>query len=180
MFRGAKSCINLEPFLDGSSGEFLKNNINDLKVEYINSTFQKFDTKEKFDIIIIHDTINHIDEEQYVELRKSKKARKIYSELIKKISQMLNKDGVIVVSDCASSNFYGNLGIKNPFAPSIEWKLHQNPSILIPFFEQNNLKVVSKRWSPFKRFGYFGLIISFFGFIPSFFMQSHFCLVFKK
>ena len=36
---------------------------------------------------------------------------------------------------------------------------------------------VKLRWSPFKRFGVFGRLLSKIGMVPSYFMQSHFNLV---
>ena len=180
MYKGAKSCPNLEPFLAGSSGAFIDNTINDLKVSYINKTFQDFEAESKFDIITMHDTINHLDEDVYIKLDKDHNSKIIYNKLVHKMNILLNKNGLILVSDCAKSNFFGDLGLKSPFAPSIEWHLHQNPNILVEIFKSNGFELISKRWSPFKRFGIFGFLISKFGFLPSYFMQSHFNLVFRK
>ncbi len=181
-FMGAKKAINLEPFEAGSKNVIInsKEIIDKLNVEFINQTIQEFQTKEKFDIIILHDSINHLDELVFSKIHDSKIDFEKYSTLIGKISMLLNNDGTFVVSDCSRYNFWGILGLKNPFAPSIEWNLHQSPYFIKKLFERQGFEKFSIRWSPFKRFGFIGRILTYFGFFPSFFMQSHFNMIIQR
>jgi len=175
---GASEVINLEPFSDGSSGNFIKNI--DLIVNHESIFFQDFNIENKFDIIIIHDSINHLDEAMYVKLANDSAAVNTYKNLIKKMYDHLNHGGLISVSDCSNQNFFNMVGFRNPFSPTIEWHLHQPPSLLINLFKSERFTLLKLRWTPFKRFGFIGRIISQFGVIPSFFMQSHYNIIFKK
>ena len=177
-FMGAKRVINLDPFSDGSSGAFLDHT--DLEVIHDNSYFQDYSVDEKFDIIIMHDSINHLDEPMYLKLPYDAEAVKIYRELILKINNLLNHKGILSISDCSDNNFFNLLSIKNPFAPSIEWDLHKSPEVLISLIGSKTLRFKKLRWTPFKRFGFIGRLISRFGRIPSFFMQSHYNILFEK
>ncbi len=176
MYCRAKSCINLEPFQAGSKNVFVKSKIVDdhFKIEIINKTIQEFNSKKKFDIIILHDSINHLNEPIFSKINIDQTSFETYSNLIGKISNLLNENGVILVTDCSRYNFWGMLGVKSPFAPTIEWNIHQSPYIIKKLFKNNGFRDFKIRWSPFKRFGLFGRILSYFGFIPAFFMQSHF------
>ncbi|MAW08533.1 MAG: hypothetical protein CME61_09690 [Halobacteriovoraceae bacterium] len=181
-YSGAKKCINLEPFEAGSKNVKINSKSVDdnLKIEIINDTIQDFNTKEKFDIIILHDSINHLNEPIFSNLHKSEKDFKAYCDILNKISNLLKSDGVIIVTDCSRYNFWGFIGLKSPFAPSIDWDIHQSPYLIKKLFKIQGFDNHKIRWSPFKRFGLFGRILSFCGFLPSFFMQSHFNIVFKK
>ena len=63
---------------------------------------------------------------------------------------------------------------------SIDWHLHQAPNLIIKMFKEEGMNDLKLRWSPFKRFGSIGRFLSLLGFLPSFFMQSHFNLIIKK
>lgn len=177
-FKGASNVTNLDPFSDGSSGMFIDSP--DLFVMHESIFFQDLNPLIKFDIIILHDSINHLNEPMYSNLHSDEMAYNIYSLLLNKMYNHLNINGLISVSDCSSFNFYNYLGLKNPFSPTIEWHLHQPPKVLIEIFKKENFKFLKLRWSPFKRFGVIGRLLSGLGFIPSFFMQSHYNILFKK
>lgn len=176
-FKGAKTVINLEPFESGST--YFENNLKtDLQIETINKTLQEFSTIEKFDIIILHDSFNHLDEEAYTKIHNDKESYLKYKGLVNQIVELARKDTYIIITDCAKRNFWGDLGLKNPFAPSIDWELHQSPKLIESLF--SDIEIQSKlRWSPFKRFSGVGYFISNLGSVPSYFLQSHFNLKIK-
>ena len=180
-YRGAKSAINLEPFEAGSKN--IKINFqavpDHLKIKTINKTIQEFSTDKKFDIIILHDSINHLDEQIFSKIHIEENSFEKYLKLIEKISNLLIGEGVILVTDCSKHNFWGLIGIRNPFAPSIEWDIHQSPILIKKLFLSQGFQNFKLRWSPFKRFGIFGRWLSFLGYGPSFFMQSHFNLIIR-
>ncbi len=180
-YLGAKEVINLEPFSDGSTFfDFTKQKSKtDLKIIIKKTSLQDFKTDEKFGVIILHDSINHLNESNFENIHKSEIAYNEYRKIINKIISLLSPNGQILVTDCSRKNFWGDLGIKSPFAPSIEWNLHQPPDIVQSFFDNDKFSFVL-RWSPFKRFGRFGRILSLIGSIPSYFMQSHFNLLIRR
>lgn len=179
MSRGANYALNLEPFESGST--FYSSNLdidNPLKIETINNTIQNFSSTKKFDIIILHDSINHLNEPLFEHLHQNQNSYSSYVKLINKICSHLKETGIIIITDCSRYNFWGSFGIKNPFAPSIEWNLHQSPYLVLSLFKGNFIKY-KLRWSPFKRFGQFGYFLSKFGKIPSYFLQSHYNIIIK-
>lgn len=178
---GAKEVINLEPFSDGSTFfDFSKKKIsNQLNITVKKITLQEFKTDEKFGVIILHDSINHINESIFEDIHNNVTAYDEYRKIINKIISLLSPNGKILITDCSRRNFWGDIGIKNPFAPSIDWNLHQPPKLIQSFFDNDKFSFVL-RWSPFKRFGRVGRLISFLGIIPSYFMQSHFNLIINR
>lgn len=174
----AKSALNLEPFASGSTYFDKKKKENLLEIDILNQTIQEFNTKSKFDIIILHDSINHLNEEIFSEIHQKKESYVLYKNLVDKIITLLNPKATIIITDCSRSNFWGDLGFKNPFAPSIEWELHQPPELVLSLFDERKMNFVI-RWSPFKRFGLIGRLISNLGRIPSYFLQSHFNIQIK-
>ena len=181
-YKGDKFCMNLEPFEAGSKNIQILDNDNDqyLSIEINNQTFQDFSHEDKFDIIISHDSTNHLDEEVFCKIHSDKESYESYTKPINKICEMLAYVGSIIVTDCSSKNFWGILGLKSPFAPSIDWHLHQAPNLIKKMFQAEGMKDYKLRLSPFKRFGVVGRILSYLGFLPSFFMQSHFNLIIEK
>lgn len=179
--KGASSVLNLEPFSAGSTTFNLEGveMIDNLKISINNKTIQDFKMNKSYDIIILHDSINHLDENIFKNIHQDKDKFKEYKKLISKIVKLLSINGQIVITDCSRRNFWGDLGLKNPFAPSIDWHLHQRPTLVLKLFENYNFEK-KIRWSPFKRFGLFGYFISSLGFIPSYFLQSHFNICISK
>lgn len=180
-YKGAAYCLNLEPFAAGSGNiEIIEDStLTDLKIDLQNLTLQEFNTDNLFDIIILHDSINHLDEDTFSNIHTDQKSFNTYSTLVSKIRSLLTPNGKVLVADCSRVNFFAALDIKNPVAPTIEWHIHQHPPMLTKLFEQNGFKLEKLRWSPFKRFDKFGQFLSKIGFPISYFMQSHFNLVFK-
>ncbi len=180
-YSGADYCLNLEPFASGSGNINIlgKTSSADLKIDTQNLTLQAYNTDSKFDIVILHDSINHLNEEVFSTIHESWSAYQTYSSLVSKIRSFTTINGQVLVADCSRLNFFAVLGLKNPIAPSIEWHIHQHPDILIRLFEENDFKIEQLRWSPFKRFDKFGHILCKFGFPLSYFMQSHFNMLFR-
>ena len=179
--KGASSVLNLEPFSAGSTTFNLEGVeiIDNLKISINNQTIQDFKMNKSYDIIILHDSINHLDENIFKSIHQDEDKFKEYKKLISKIVKLLSINGQILITDCSRRNFWGDLGLKNPFAPTIDWHLHQRPTLVLKLFENHNFEK-KIRWSPFKRFGLFGYFISSLGFIPSYFLQSHFNICISK
>ncbi len=180
-YKGAEYCLNLEPFAAGSGSIkiFGDSDYDELKIDFQPDTFQDFEIDREFDVIILHDSINHLDEANISLLHRDEKAYGIYSSLISKLRSLASTHCQVVIADCSRINFWGNLGLKNPVAPTIEWQIHQHPPLWIKLFEENGFVLEKLRWSPFKRFDRFGHPLSKLGFSISYFMQSHFNLVFR-
>lgn len=135
-YMGAKSVVLLEPELEGSTnqsldtfhrlaGELSVNNITALPI-----SFQDFDAhNQTFDIILLHASINHLDEEACINLKHSADAINRYRAIFQKISQIASPSAKLIICDCSRYNFFALLHLRNPLAPTIEWQKHQSPSL---------------------------------------------------
>ena len=187
-FKNCKSAINLEPILSGSNHNaidgfksYLKKNSSIKNIKHINKKFQNFISEDKFDYIIFHDSINHLNEGVYQNLIIDKNSKEyFYKFYISKIDSLIKKKGKVIITDCSPVNFYNFFGFKNPFAPSINWKLHKDPNTLRYFFENYGYEILTIKWTPLKRLGNFGIFLSKFGRCFAFFLQSHFVMIVQK
>jgi SAM-dependent methyltransferase len=139
---GASKVIGLEPEGDGSSKGMAKifqriiKDLNLKNVYYSPLKFQEFKAQDRsFDIILLNDSINHLDEKACRYLHIKKNSCLIYLDLFRKMNLILDYGGYLVISDCARSNIFNIPAklhlFKNPVAPTINWDIHQNPKIWI-------------------------------------------------
>ena len=183
---GAKKVVILEPESHGSSSGIyrkfkkIKSDLDNIdNIEFQSITLQEYNTNQKYDYILLYNSINHIDEEACISLKNNITSREKYLELFRRIFDITNDKGKVIICDCARSNFFGNLKVKNPLAPTIEWKKHQNPNTWIKLLKHsgfNNLKVT---WPAPNYFGKLGKIFLS-NKVTSFLMTSHFCIKVEK
>jgi len=182
---GAAHVMNIEPEDDGSStGEIAQfevwnKNLGNPNVQIKISTLQDFDSSEgTYDLIIIQNTINHLNEEACITLRTDEQSRLIFEQVFSKIATLAHSGTILQFSDCSSRNFFPAFGLRNPFDPGIEWHKHQPPGIWIGILERAGFKLVNKRWSTPARLGKLGKLLFGNGFF-SYFFTSHFVVTMK-
>lgn len=154
---GAAKSVGIEPEGDGSKhgtlGSFRQNiKLLELEgqVEAYSSTLQEFSPRDgKFDVVVMYNVINHLDEGAVRSLHKDERMAARYVDLLKGLRTKIRPGGTIIVADCARSNLWPHLGLRSPFAPWIEWEKHQDPSQWIRVFEGASFKITSRRWSPY-------------------------------
>ena len=182
---GAKKVVCLEPEIDGSTSgvkhkfSVIHNKLGLNNVSLISKTFQDYQTTEKYDIIILHNTINHLNEDMCELLVNSKEAQVVYKTYFEKMHQLTSCNAIIVVTDCSSKNFFNDLGMKSPIMPTIEWKKHQSPYFWLSLMNQTGFRKIKLKWTTFNRFGNTGRRILANRFM-SYFLQNHFCLIVRK
>lgn len=135
---GAKSVVGLEPLADGTTettewyGEFYKisNELNLSNIEMLPQKIQDFECEENiFDIILSHGSINHLDEKSCIRLRESPDARDAYLEIFRKLNRCMRNGGRLIIVEASNRNYFGDKGLRNPVAKTIEWHKHQGPEI---------------------------------------------------
>ena len=184
--QSAKEVVCLEPETDGSQDgmiqtfDKIKKELDLSNIVNHSSTFQDFESKdENFDIIIMHNSINHLSEDNCIRMHKDDKSYNYYVDLFNKLFSISKLGCILVIADCTKYNFFNSLGIKNPFAPTIEWHKHQSPSLWSKALQESGFRNPVIRWTSFNALGNFGRI--FFGNkVGSFFTKSHFCLTMEK
>jgi SAM-dependent methyltransferase len=185
-FNKAKKVIGLEPELGGSRRNYIKNfaklteRLNLENVFLLPKAFQDFDEKNiLFDIILLHHSINHLDEKACMNLKDSKEAYKKFKMIFKKLYSISKNNSQILIADCSNKNFFPLIGINNIFAPSIEWNKHQSPETWRDILLEAGFKDVAIRWVPPQKLKNFGKFL-FANKIFSFFYNSHFIISAKK
>lgn len=178
---GAEHVVCLEPEAAGSADGFQNHfrNTNErlgLKnVELRPCTFQQYENDRTFDIVFLHNSINHLNEEACSQLGACGDARSAYQLLFDRIYNLSNPKARLIVCDCSRHNFFQLIGIKNPFVPSIEWHKHQSPSFWSALLQECGFKEKTIQWTSFNSLGHAGRI--FLGNrSAAYFLHSQFCL----
>jgi len=181
--RGAGRVVCLEPEADGSRPEMLaradqygrKLGLSDV-VTILPATLQDFPVEEgPFDVVLLHKSINHVNEAACARLQRDAAARAEYAELFGKLRHMTKDDGALIAVDCARHNLFGDLGLRNPFAPTIDWQIHQQPEFWARLLEPAGFTAARVRWFTHNRIR--GPLRPIFAnALASYLYQSEFCL----
>lgn len=181
--KGADVCC-LEPDSDGSaevdsSDYHHLEKETGLKIQLHRKTFQEFITEDQFDLVLIHNAINHLNESACERLRFDEEAFNMYSSYFRKLNTLLKKDGILIISDCSGNNFWNDIHRKNPFISNIEWNKHQSPRLWGRIASEADFRRMNLTWSTFNRLGIPGKVLLGHGPI-AYFLSSHFNLYLAK
>jgi SAM-dependent methyltransferase len=157
--QGATFVLGLEPEQDGSrSGSYgtLETVVSSLSsgtVKISPTRFDEYSFSEPFDIVILYNVINHLDECAVTDLHSNPASYQAYSKIAEKIRAVTAPNGTLILADAARSNLWGDLGRRSPFAKTIEWNKHQNPAVWRRLFEEHGFRMLDLRWSYMYPFG---------------------------
>jgi hypothetical protein len=183
LVRGARSVVAMEPEASGSTagagGEM--STLADLLgvaagVTHTTETLQEFSAPpSSFDLVLFHNSVNHVDEEACIRLRSSPAARARYKAVFAKLATLCDMGADVLITDASRRNLFASLHLRNPFAPTIEWEKHQTPRTWSGLLEDAGFEVTRVRWSSFGRLGRLGRIF-FTNPITAFLLHSQFVL----
>lgn len=180
---GAQKVVCLEPELAGGKNTMnkkfleIKTRLNVNNAELVKETIQSFNTSEKFDIILSMASINHLNEHACINLSKDKEAYKIYKDIFRKLFDLLNNNGLLLIMDVGRRNFWGDMGFKNPFVPAVEWHKHQSPALWTKIAFEAEFKSQKTVWTSLNRLHNLPQPINK---ILAYFVASHFHLYLYK
>jgi SAM-dependent methyltransferase len=132
-------------------------------------TVQGFESpKNYFDVVLSVASINHLDEKSCVALRESPAAVREYKEIFRNIAAMMKPNGKLIIMDAARHNFFGDLGVRNPMSPNIEWFKHQQPEFWAELLSDCNFGNPDIQWTSGKLLRYARIkslpkLLSYFG-----------------
>jgi 2-polyprenyl-3-methyl-5-hydroxy-6-metoxy-1,4-benzoquinol methylase len=158
--KGAKEVVSLDS--DYSKMKVLKEIIARHNLPQIvadNNTFQNFDSREKFDIILFHNSLNHLDEEACKRLKFDMASQRKYESIFKKINYFCHSGSFVIITDVSRYNLFSLLRIKNPFCPSIEWQKHQSPNLWWRFLKDAGFGKRHLKWVFYNRTGEIGKLL---------------------
>ncbi|HSW44608.1 MAG TPA: hypothetical protein VLM89_03450, partial [Phycisphaerae bacterium] len=143
-------------------------------------TFQDFDPAGgQFDVVMIHQAINHLDEEACILLHKEEEARRKYRKVLMKMAEVAAPGGRVIIVDVGRRNLFGDLGMRCPFARSIEWHKHQSPRLWLELLEEVGFRRRRVQWFSFNRLGRWGRIFLA-NALGAYVCGTSFCLVVDK
>ncbi len=181
--RGAREVICLEPEGDGSSKGIQEKfvrvrqrlSLADSQVHLLNQPLQSLpEDIGEFDLLLLHNSINHLDEAACIHFLEGGPFRQTYLQLFLRLYQLTAAQGCAIICDCSPQNFFASLHVLNPFVPTIEWHKHQTPETWLNLSQEVGFVKNQLRWTPYVRF-YVASFLTSNKFI-SYFLASHFCL----
>ena len=155
---GARKVVVLEPEAEGSTigaGQKLEGHRRTLGIaeEWLvlqRQTLQDYEANgQVFDLILSYSSINHLKESACVLLRESENAWQRYMEIFKKVNTMLKEGGHLIISDSGHHSLWGLLGLRSPFAPTIDWRKHQDPELWRRLLNQAGFEFRAIEWHRF-------------------------------
>ncbi len=152
---GAKQVLCVEPEADGSRegiiDKFLsiKRGLGLENISHFSDTFQNLDSDDTYDVILLHNSINHLDEGACEKLFQDDEAKKIYKALFYKLGELSKSGTQIILCDCSNNNLWERWNLGNPFVPSIEWHLHQPPDVWKVFLKDAGFINAKIEWISF-------------------------------
>ena len=179
--QGAAHVVALEPELDGAGTgprAVLQDRVRQLgltNVSCLRETLQSFPANsQRFDLILVHNVINHLDEAAVAMMHRDTAARLRYLGLISQLFELLNPGGLLILADCARDNLWARLGLRNPLAPGIEWHKHQNPALWVKILTTAGFEPPELHWTYPRRLRWAGPILD--NRWAAFALVSHFVL----
>jgi SAM-dependent methyltransferase len=182
---GARKVLALEPEIAGSTRGY-KAKIQQMAERLGAGSFEvRADTLQAyrpgdnvFDVVLSYNSVNHLDEPMCIELNRSEQARSVYSELFRKIRDMMTPGGLLIICDCSRHNFFADLGMRNPIARTIEWHKHQSPRVWMRVLRPLGFRRKSLSWYrmyPLRKLGWLAANA-----VAAYFQASHFRLVLEN
>jgi hypothetical protein len=139
-------------------------------------TIQNWDPGDRrFDVVLMHASINHLDEDACSRLHRDDDARSTYRAIFDKIAAMCTPGANLIAVDCSRHNFFGMLGRRSPFSPAIDWDKHQPPSRWAEQLRRSGFENPRVSWGNHRRRNaLFRALLN--NRVASFFLGSYFCL----
>lgn len=184
---GASRVILLEPESDGSGSNEMEKYFRmqeclpfSEKIQLVKNKFQDFDASDmKFDIIVSHNSVNHLDENACINILSNYEAKNAYIKLFRKMYDISNPMADIIIADCSSKNFFGNIAINTPLARNVEWKKHQKPKLWMDMLMEVGYRNPKIEWTSYKQLRGLGKIL-FGNRMAAYYLTSHFKIHARK
>lgn len=151
-------------------------------IEYEASTLEDYHSESgsrcQFDVILLHNVINHLDEEACIRLHRDEQARQRYGEKLQLLHDIAAPGAHLIICDCARNNLWSDLHLPNPLMRSIEWHKHQNPGLWRSLLGEGGWKHRATDWTTPNLLGRPGRLLG--NALCSYFLFGHFRLLFCR
>jgi SAM-dependent methyltransferase len=184
--RGAAEAVCLEPGTAGSNPSMeqtfdrLRRALPKANVRLERTLFQQLDpTMARYDVILIHNAINHLDEAACAQIHVLESAREAYRLMFRNLARLAAPGAYLIVADASRHSAFSLLRLKNPFAPTIDWSIHQNPHMWADILEQCGFSSRKVRWNSVRQLGRLGQKILG-NRVGAFLTNAHFTLTMRR
>lgn len=180
---GAAEVVCLEPEAEGSRTGFIAKfkkiaaELGLKNIKMLPLTFQQYQAEgKKYDIVLLHHSINHLNEPACIDLLDNQESQNIYRGLFGELAALTADRGKLIVTDAARRNFFHDIKLRNPFTPTIEWHKHQQPETWAALLAETGFYQPKISWTSPSQLHTLGRV--FLGNkVASYFLHSHFRLV---
>ncbi len=183
---GATDVLCLDPEEDGATagtGATFRELVRALDVENTRiepATLQSLEAPAaRFDVVVLHNSINHLDEQACIDYQRSEQARNSYRACFEKLAHITAPGGDLVIADCTSRNLFPLLGFRHPISRSIEWEKHQPPEVWAEALQRVGFERPEIRWTSYSRLGRLGWTLTANRW-AAFLLTGHFVLRMKR
>jgi SAM-dependent methyltransferase len=183
--QGAAEVVSLEPQEAGAKPdsrhlfETAAARLDLANVTLLPERLHDFDSPDQtFDVLLLHASINHLDEEATTRLGEDQQARGAYLELFAKLARLATPGAKLIAVDVSSRNLFARFG-KNPITPAIEWEKHQPPELWAALLEEVGFTRPKIRWNSFNTFRSAGRVLLGNRF-AAYCLTSNFCLTMDR
>lgn len=142
-------------------------------------TFQEYEPDRPFDVVLLHNSINHLDESACERLHDDPAARERFRVQFRRLASMVVPGGDLLAADCSKLNLFGLLRVRNPFVPDIEWHIHQQPRLWATLLAESGFEEADIRWNPMTRAGRVGEVLLS-NWVGAFATTSHFTIHMRR
>jgi len=144
------------------------------------ATLEEFENRDGlFDVILLNNSVNHLDEEACVRLPDDESARERFRRQFARLHALAAPGARLIVTDCSNRNVFHRLGLRNPLLPMIEWEKHQPPEVWAGLLAEAGFTDPRIRWSSFNRLREPGRILLG-NRVAAYCLTSHFRLVMRR
>jgi SAM-dependent methyltransferase len=184
---GARSAVCVEPEGAGSTSgsrsrfEHFRSAVNPGRpATFVSATIQSYlGSPRIFDVVIIANAINHLNENACIHLLDDPAAQAEYAGVFRALFGSLHPGGWLVATDCSRANFFNDVGTTSPFMPDIEWHKHQSPGTWDRLLRQVGFAAAQVQWSSPNTLGAPGRFLLG-NRLAAYFLLSHFRLAARK
>lgn len=109
---------------------------------------------EPFDLILLHNSVNHLDEEAASTLHRDPAAAERYRAIFRQLGGLATPEARLLLADCDRYSLWRFLpGLRSPVAPTIEWDKHQTPQRWAALARSGGFEWERLIWTSFNRLG---------------------------
>jgi cyclopropane fatty-acyl-phospholipid synthase-like methyltransferase len=183
---GACEAVCLEPEAAGSTAHVNQHfgeicaSLGVTTARLVRETLQSYVAPGRpFDVVLLHDSINHIDEQACITLLESPASREAYRRIFEKLAGLTSRGATLIICDCSRYNLFPRCGRRNPFMPTIEWHKHQAPEVWAALLGEAGFTCPRIQWPSFNTLRGVGRILLGHR-VPAYFLTSCFRLTARK